>query len=165
MTIDTGKRTQRMQAQKQLFAIIGALLVVLTLFEPMRSWVDEIGLNRLYFGLTIAAIYIAYRLYFRIRTVEYLYVSDTALPGFLRIRHFKILPMVEGKFAIEIPLSEMLRYEETIWGHGLRRSITIWQQRGNQQYTYPPFSTTILTHRERMQLYQILDQHCQQHAQ
>lgn len=160
MTIDTGKRSVRMQSQKQLFAILVVVVVLLLWLTPMRQWLENHGVPLVYLVLILGVSYFTYYFYFIVRDVEYLLVSDTAVPNILRIRHFKLRPLETKKEAIEILQNQLYRYEvhRTRWG---REYVVLWQNQGGQLFKYPPFSITILKRAEREALFQLLDQYVQ----
>ncbi len=161
MTIDTGKRSVRMQSQKQIFAITMVVLILVMSITPIRYWLFDIGVNPFYLSTLFFVAYMVYYFYFIVRNVEYLLITDTAVPNILRIRHFKLRPLETKKDAIEILHNQVYRYEY-IKGRFGRESIVLWQNLGGQLYKYPPFSITILTKGEKAQLFQLLDQYVQE---
>ncbi len=93
MTIDTGARTVRMQSQKQIFAIVSVIAILALVYRPLARHLDAwySGLSTLLIVL-IAVVYVCYQYYFVLRDIEYLLVTDTQLPGFLRVRHSPCVP-------------------------------------------------------------------------
>ena len=156
MTIDTGKRTERIQMLKQVFGIVLVVLVILGFYRPIRLWLNGFGLDAWLLTCIFAACYLGYRLYFRIRKTSYIYVSDTALPGIIRIRYFEIKPLNPNQFSIEIPQKELYRYEVSERRWGMLEELTLWQRRGTKIFKYPPFSLTLLKRKERVQLVAML---------
>lgn len=164
MTIDTGARTVRMQSQKQIFAIVSVIAILALVYRPLARHLDAwySGLSTLLIVL-IAVVYVCYQYYFVLRDIEYLLVTDTQLPGFLRVRHFPVRPLSNGRFAVEIPLEAFYSYRVVRAWRGLRTYIVLSEHQGNQVYTYPWFSITILRKREKMELFRLLDQYAKVH--
>lgn len=161
MTIDTGKRTERIVLMKQLFAIGVVVLGVLSFYRPIRLWLRAEGVEPWLLIAAFVALYIAYRLYFRVRCTTYIYVSDVVLPGIIRIRHFEIKPLNNKQYALEIPQRELYRFELKKSRWGLLEQLTIWQRRGSKIFKYPPFSITLLRQHERQQLLALLEKYCE----
>lgn len=160
MTIDTGARTIRIQAQKQLFAILLLIFIIGSAFARYyRIAPFFVDLNLWKFSMVLVAIYLLYYLYFPFRAVSYIYVSDNEFPGILTVRHFRIQPMDTNKMAYSIPLGEFHSYREEKSQWGTRHFLHLTQARGQQTYTYPPVSLTLLRKDELQRLRQLLDQH------
>lgn len=159
MTIDTGKRTERIVLMKQIFAIAVLILSILAFYRPIRLWLRAGGVEPWLLTAILVALYIVYRLYFRVRSTTYLYISDTALPGIIRIRHFEIKPLNNKQFALEIPHRELYRFELVKKRLGLLEQLTLWQRRGSKIFKYPPFSITLLRRKERQQLVAMLQKY------
>lgn len=159
MTIDTGKRTERIVLTKQVLAIVVLILSILCFYRPIRNWLRAGGVAPWLLTAIFIVLYILYRLYFRVRRSTYIYVSDTALPGIIRIRHFEIKPMNSKQFALEIPQRELYRFELEKKRFGLLEQLTLWQRRGSKIFKYPPFSITLLRRKEREQLLAMLQKY------
>lgn len=152
MTIDTGNRTIRLQVQKQLFAIVTGLLFSISYFPTPRDFLDTYLYSHYLISWLFVVLYILYQLFFWIRDLSYIYISDESLVGMLRIRQFRILPMNNAKRAIEFPLEELGKYEIVHSWHGLRCYLYVWQQVGGEVYKYPRISLSLLKRNEREKL-------------
>lgn len=160
MTVDIGERAVKLQMQKYIVAIVGLVLVIMLYFARLYSWVDWFE-NRPFLPVSLGALglYLLYMLYFPLRAISYVYVSDTALPGMLRVRFFRIQPLDDRKLSYEIPLHEFSHYREVRAWLGLRHFLYLYQRRGGQTYMYPPVSLTLLRRHELANLRQLLNQH------
>lgn len=164
MTIDTGLRTMRMQVQKQVFAVVAVTLIAILFFGPVAQALRAVAIPRALLVGVIIAAYAAFQLYFYVRDVEYLFVSDTQLPDMLRVRHFRVRALSQAKQAMEIPLHQLWDFQEQTSLWGLRRHIVLRQAIDRRLYVYPPFSVTILRAKELEALRACLAQHAH-HAQ
>lgn len=162
MTIETNKRMERIVGSKQLFGILMVILSILSFYRPIRLWLRGFGVEAWLLTCIFVVVYMGYRLYFRLRKTSYIYASDTALPGMIRIRYFELKPMNSKQFSIEIPQKELYRYEIVKRRHGWLEEVTLWQRRGSKIFKYPPFSITILKRNERAQLVEMLKKHSAQ---
>lgn len=160
MTIDIGARAAKIQIQKYIVAIVLLLVVLLLYFARMYGWVDWfVDRSFLPVSLGTLALYVLYTLYFPLRAISYVYCSDTAVPGILRVRFFRLQPMDNRKISYEIPLHEFSRYKEERPWMGFRHFLYLYQSRGGQTYAYPPVSLTLLRRHEIENLRQLLNQH------
>lgn len=165
MTIDTGTRAANIQAQKQIIAICIFIFLILWYFAKAYRFLGPLNELSIWpFTIALIAAYILYTLYFPLRAISYFYISDTALPGMLRIRFFRIQPFDDRKMAYEIPLSEFHAYALNKKWNGLRHDLYITQKRGSATYTYDPISITLLRKHELENLKALLDQHAQTKA-
>lgn len=162
MTIDTGKRTIRLQVQKQMFAVLVGILFAICYFPAPRNFLDAYLLSHYLVSCSFIVLYVLYQLYFWVRDLSYLYASDEVLQGMLCIRYFRILPMVNAKRAIELPQKELLKYEVEKRWYGLRHYVRIWQQHGSELYVFPPFSISFLRKQEKQQLFALLEKYLTQ---
>lgn len=159
MIIDTGARTIRIQVQKQLLAVLTGILFAICYFPAPRDFLDLYLISHYVVSCSFIALYILYQLYFWVRDLSYVYVSDELLKGMLCIRYFRILPMVNAKHAIELPQTEFIKYEvESRW-YGLRQYVRIWQQHGREIYVFPHFSISLLKKKEKQNLFSLLEKH------
>ncbi len=138
----------RLQMAKQLLAIIIIIIVAVIHLSPLRYWFDDHGINRTYIYIGLPILYILWYASYIVRDYEYVYVSDTIVPGRLLIRHYRIRPFSSRKEEFQIPLNEVDSYLFTREGMG-RRYFFIWQGRGTQTYVYPKVSLAILSAEEQ----------------
>lgn len=150
---------------KQVFAIAVLILSILSFYRPIRFWLRAEGVEPWLLTSIFVVLYICYRLYFRVRRTTYIYASDTALPGIIRIRHFEIKPLNNKQFALEIPHRELYRFELQKKRFGILEQLTLWQRRGSKIFKYPPFSITLLRRRERQHLLAMLQKYSEKKLQ
>ena len=162
MTIDTGKRTIRLQVQKQMFAVLVGILFAICYFPAPRNFLDTHLFSHYLVSCSFIVLYVLYQLYFWVRDISYLYANYDVLQGMLCIRYFRILPMVNAKRAIELPQKELLKYEVEKRWYGLRHYVRIWQQHGSELYVFPPFSISLLRKQEKQQLFALLEKYLTQ---
>ncbi len=159
MTIDTGKKTIRLQVQKQMFAVLVGILFAVCYFPAPLNFLDTYLFSHYLVSSSFIVLYILYQLYFWVRDLSYLFASDEVLEGMLCIRYFRILPMVNAKRAIELPQHELLRYEVEKRWYGLRSYVRIWQQQGSELYVFPAFSISLLRKQEKQNLFALLEKY------
>lgn len=162
MVIDTSRRAEKLTALKQILAIVLVVPIAIILYGPIRHHLTGLGIPVWWVVGRLIVAYMLYRLYFHVRNVYFVYVSDQDLEGAIRFRFYPLKPLQQRLSTFDLPKHELYKYEVKASKYNVRLSLTIWQQRGSQIFKFPAISLSLLTRRERQQLRALLDQYVRQ---
>lgn len=162
MVVDTSRRAQKLTALKQILAIVLVVPITIILYRPIRYQLEEWGIPVWWVVAGLVVAYMLFRLYFHVRNVYFVYVSDQDLEGAIRFRFYPLKPLQQRLSTFDLPKQELYKYELKASKFNVRISLTVWQHRGTQIFKFPPISLSLLTRRERQELQALLDQYVRQ---
>lgn len=149
MTIDTRKRTIRIQLLKLFFLFLLVLFLVLLYTTKLFAkplW----GIERNHYAIAATIVYVIYYSLTYIRDLHYFYFSNNSSK--IIIRYYSLKPLSSEQNSLEVNKSDFYKFEISKPYGGLRSYITIYQRTNKGIAKYPPVSISILNKKDVDQL-------------
>ena len=156
MKFDNKHTEIKIQSQKQLFAVIVAVVVALIFITDFWDYVYKYtGISRGLFTIILCTRYLAFYLYHIFRASSYISFNDEE--GKIVIRFYQLNFFNQAKISCEIPRSQFAGYRiERKSLFKLRENVTVFRKSQGNIVRYPPFSISALTADERKKLLKTL---------
>ncbi len=154
MIIDKQKKAINLTLRKMLMAIIFASLVILILFS---GWFNKpvLGMEKLYWVIVVAALYLFYTLIMMVRELHYVFYSDQG--DKIILRYYSLSPFTRKKSSIEIPKPLLGKYEYRKSWLGLKKHLVLYQKNKGSLARFNPVSISSLSSEERKKVLASLD--------
>lgn len=154
MEINNQLRTIRFKLWKFLFLLVFVLLIITLHFTSI--WVEpKFGITRIHLTILFTGLILAYYVIEYILDFQYIYYSDHGEK--IILRYYSLRPMQNLKNAIEIPKSNLVKFEILSSFLNLKPKLVLYAKNRNGIAKYPSVCLSALTKEERLKLIQSLE--------
>ncbi len=145
MTIDNSPVVIR--DRKLMYILVISLILLLSIIL-ISDFFDNpvLGMNREFYAITIAALYILINAYRFFLDLNFISFSDQ--DGKFTIRYFSLRPFMQKHRSIEITQNSFVKFEIISKAAGFKKYLVLYQRVQNKIAKYPPISVTALSNDE-----------------
>lgn len=154
MKFDNQDTVYGIHSLKLVMAVVVVIFIIIMLLTSVSEYVESaIGINQNWLIAIVILAYLMFFGYFLWQGAAYVSYNDEESK--LVIRTFKLRPWGSKKISMEIPHSELYKYE--ISAKWPRKELHIYVKKGNKIMKYPPVSVVSLTSKRYSDLVASLD--------
>ncbi len=129
------------------------LIIVLTTTDLVKT--TFLGLNKYYWAVVVAAIYILQNIYEYLKDYKYIYFSDEE--GKLVLKYVSLRPFSNKKYSIEINKNDLYSYKIKHFPFNFKQELILFVHTPQGIAKYPPISISALYEKEFNQMKKILN--------
>lgn len=146
MQVDNQRNTYRIWLSRLVMTIVFTLAIIVILFLP---WLEdaESGLSKYHLIILIAFIYIVINLYNYLKRPYFVSYSDHG--EMIVMRYYPLSLFTSRKHSIEIPKTQLVRFELQEFLFGSQQKITLYQNFRNKVAKYPTISLSAVDKEDR----------------
>jgi hypothetical protein len=145
MVIDNSKEVVK---DKKILYIMLAIFIMLTSIIMMSETFDKpvLGLNREFYAIVIAGIYLFINIYRFILNLNYINYIDAG--GKIVFKYYSLRPFMQSHKTVEIPKGNLVKYEIRKSLFGQKKGVVLYQKVKNKTARYPEISLSAISDAE-----------------